>query len=314
MSGSVTNGSTIDNTTCDATRSVLIPSRPTAIATTSEGMIPRHRVTRRVSTGCSVVSGGNREDEGEGEGEDGGERSGTTDGAQEKEMTPSVLLRIGGRCGGGRRTDIDHWMKPSETICAASVAIIDELCPAARSASAKSVAAAVKQMARWRVRQRRSSPARMVEREKGVGGAWRHNDWLTCAKAVAQQRVRVEERRWPARGCLGPKEEHGGGEDEDPAYRMRHEEKNRDGQLKIQNLRTREAGSGPAMRRRRPVLWDGARRPSTAPAVRCTADPLPGPRYGPRPLAAADGETVPHSALITTASPSRLTTMSMIPW
>ena len=160
-------------------------------------------------------------------------------------MTPSVLLRIGGRCGGGRRTDIDHWMKPSETICAASVAIIDELCPAARSASAKSVAAAVKQMARWLVRQRRSSPTRMVEREKGVGCAWRHNDWLTCAKAVAQQRVRVEERRWPARGCLGPKEEHGGGEDEDPAYRMRHEEEKTatvSSKFRTLELAKREAG------------------------------------------------------------------------
>ena len=54
MSGSVTNGSTMLSTTCDATRSVLIPSRPTAMATTSEGTMPRQRVTRRVRTGCAA--------------------------------------------------------------------------------------------------------------------------------------------------------------------------------------------------------------------------------------------------------------------
>ena len=32
-----------------------------------------------------------------------------------------------------------------------------------------------------------------------------------------QKCVGIEERRRPARGSLGPKEEHGGGQDEDPA-------------------------------------------------------------------------------------------------
>lgn len=45
------------------------------------------------------------------------------------------------------RTDKRHFMKPSETICAARVATMDELWPAARSARANSVAAAVAEKA-----------------------------------------------------------------------------------------------------------------------------------------------------------------------
>ena len=112
MRGKVTNGSTIESTTWDATRSVAIPGRPTATATTRDGIRPKHRVIRRVRTGCT----GRRISYGPLEVEEG---------------------------WGGGLTEVDQWMKPSDTICAARVAIIDELWPAARSASANNVAAAV---------------------------------------------------------------------------------------------------------------------------------------------------------------------------
>lgn len=47
ISGSVMNGSAIDSTTCDATRRVLIPSRPTTTATINDGTTAIRRVMKR---------------------------------------------------------------------------------------------------------------------------------------------------------------------------------------------------------------------------------------------------------------------------
>ena len=52
MSGNTMNGNTIDNMTWDATRSVSMPARPKAAATTSAGTSPKHRVNSRRITGC----------------------------------------------------------------------------------------------------------------------------------------------------------------------------------------------------------------------------------------------------------------------
>jgi hypothetical protein len=51
INGKVMNGNTIESTTCDATRSVSIPERPTAMATTIEGMIAKILVKNRRTTG-----------------------------------------------------------------------------------------------------------------------------------------------------------------------------------------------------------------------------------------------------------------------
>ena len=51
MRGKVTNGRMTARATCDATRRALIPGRPTAIATTMEGMRPRSLVSSRRTTG-----------------------------------------------------------------------------------------------------------------------------------------------------------------------------------------------------------------------------------------------------------------------
>ena len=56
MRGKVTNGSTIESTTWDATRSVAIPGRPTAMATIRDGIRPKQRVIRRVRTGCTSTN------------------------------------------------------------------------------------------------------------------------------------------------------------------------------------------------------------------------------------------------------------------
>jgi hypothetical protein len=47
ISGSVMNGSAMDSTTCDATRRVLIPSRPTTTATINDGTTAIRRVMKR---------------------------------------------------------------------------------------------------------------------------------------------------------------------------------------------------------------------------------------------------------------------------
>ena len=51
MRGKATNGRTTDSTTCDATRSELIPLRPTETATTTEGIRLIHRVMSRRKKG-----------------------------------------------------------------------------------------------------------------------------------------------------------------------------------------------------------------------------------------------------------------------
>lgn len=47
INGSVMNGSAMDSTTCDATRRVLIPSRPTTTATINDGTTAIRRVMKR---------------------------------------------------------------------------------------------------------------------------------------------------------------------------------------------------------------------------------------------------------------------------
>ena len=110
IKGKVTKGSTIESTTWDATRSVAIPGRPTATATTKDGINPKHRVIRRVRTGCNV---------------------------------PPISFRTCALIHGKELTDVVQWMNPSDTICAARVAIMEELWPDARSASANRTAAAI---------------------------------------------------------------------------------------------------------------------------------------------------------------------------
>ena len=97
----------MDSATCDATSSMLIPGRPTAMATTMEGTRPMRRVMRRRRKGCL-----------------------------------SLCERVDFH---GRRdvlTDILHSMNPSETTCPASVAVMLDDCPELRSASAKMMPAA----------------------------------------------------------------------------------------------------------------------------------------------------------------------------
>ena len=55
IKGNATKGSTTDNATCDATSKVLIPVRPTAIATTMDGTRPIMRVTSRRKKGWTVL-------------------------------------------------------------------------------------------------------------------------------------------------------------------------------------------------------------------------------------------------------------------
>ena len=52
MSGAATKGSTMANATWDATRSVSIPGRPTAMATTTDGIRPMSLVIIRRRNGC----------------------------------------------------------------------------------------------------------------------------------------------------------------------------------------------------------------------------------------------------------------------
>ena len=104
--GNTMNGKTMERATWDATRRVSTPFLPTAIATAMEGISPKQRDTRRRSTGCvqdQIDDTGNH-----------------------------ITLSL---------TEIRHRRKPSETVCPAMVAIIDELCPEASRASANNVAA-----------------------------------------------------------------------------------------------------------------------------------------------------------------------------
>lgn len=110
--GNTMKGKTIDRATCDATRRVSTPFLPTAIATAMEGMSPRQRVTKRRITGYVQD--------------------------QIDDIENCMMLEL---------TDIRHRRKPSETVCPAMVAMIDELCPEASKASANNVAAP--EMARW---------------------------------------------------------------------------------------------------------------------------------------------------------------------